>query len=120
MGVVDDLNRAREAYERREWVAAYRTLSDLDESDFTAGDFEALAVTAYLLGQRNDCVQATQRAYKANADRGDVLAAVRCALGLATVLFEGGEGAIASGWVARPRSETSWHASMAEQYTIPE
>ena len=101
MGVVDDLNRAREAYERREWVAAYRTLSDLDESDFTAGDFEALAVTAYLLGQRNDCVQATQRAYKANADRGDVLAAVRCALGLATVLFEGGEGAIASGWVAR-------------------
>ena len=102
MGVVDDLHRAREAYERREWVSAYRTLSDLDESDLTAGDFEALAITAYLLGQRNDCVQATQRAYQASADRGDVLAAVRSALWLwPSVLFEGGEGAIASGWVAR-------------------
>ena len=101
MGVVDDLNRAREAYERREWVSAYRTLSGVDESDLTAGDFTALATTAYLLGQRNDCIQATQRAYKANVDDGDVLGAVRSALWLAIVLFEGGEGAIANGWVAR-------------------
>ena len=101
MGVVDDLHRAREAYQRREWVSAYRTLSGVDDSDFTPGDFAALAITAYLLGQRNDCVQATQRAYRANADQGDVLAAVRSALWLAIVLFEGGEGAIANGWVAR-------------------
>ena len=26
MGVVNDLHRAREAYERREWVSAYRAL----------------------------------------------------------------------------------------------
>jgi hypothetical protein len=32
MGVVDDLARAREAYERREWVAAYDSLSDVDAS----------------------------------------------------------------------------------------
>jgi DNA-binding NarL/FixJ family response regulator/tetratricopeptide (TPR) repeat protein len=101
MGVVDDLHRAREAYERREWVSAYRTLADLDESALTAGDFAALATTAYLLGQRNDCIQALQRAYKASVDDGDVLGAVRSALWLATVLFEGGEGAIGSGWVAR-------------------
>ncbi|GAA1578810.1 hypothetical protein GCM10009789_35570 [Kribbella sancticallisti] len=101
MGVVDDLHRAREAYERREWVSAYRTLSGLDESDLSAGDFAALAITAYLLGQRNDCVQATQRAYKANVDDGDVLGAARSALWLATLLFEGGEVAIGSGWVAR-------------------
>jgi hypothetical protein len=67
MSVVDDLHRARQAYERREWVSAYRTLSGVDESALTAGDFVALATTAYLLGQRNDCVQATQRAYKAKA-----------------------------------------------------
>ncbi len=101
MGVVDDLHRAREAYERREWVSAYRTLSDLDESDLTAGDFAALATTAYLLGQRNDCVQASQRAYQANAEQGELLAAARSALWLAIVLFEGGEGAIGGGWVAR-------------------
>lgn len=101
MGVVDDLHRARDAYERREWVSAYRALSDLDGSDLTAGDFTALATTAYLLGQRNDCIQATQRAYQANVDQGEVLAAVRSALWLATVLYEGGEQAIGGGWVTR-------------------
>jgi ATP/maltotriose-dependent transcriptional regulator MalT len=101
MGMVDELHRAREAYERREWVSAYRTLSDLDESGLTAGDFTALATTAYLLGRRNDCILATGRAYQANVDHGEVFAAVRSALWLATVLFEGGENAIAVGWVAR-------------------
>jgi len=101
VGVLDDLFRAREAYERREWVSAYRTLSSLDGSDVTAVDFAALATTAYLLGKRNDCVQALQRAYQSNLDQGDVLAAVRSSLWLATVLFEGGEGAIGGGWMAR-------------------
>jgi DNA-binding CsgD family transcriptional regulator len=101
MGVVDDLHRAREAYERHDWVSAYRKLTDLDDSDLTPDDFTALATTAYLLRQRNDCIQATQRAYQANIARGEVLAAVRAALWLATVLFEGGELAIGGGWVAR-------------------
>jgi DNA-binding CsgD family transcriptional regulator len=103
MSVVDDLRLAREAYERREWVSAYRTLSGVDDSDLTAGDFAALATTAYLLGQRNDCVQAAQRAFQANHRQGNVLASVRSALWLATVLYEGGEAAIGGGWVARAR-----------------
>jgi DNA-binding NarL/FixJ family response regulator len=103
MGVVDDLHRAREAYERREWLRAYRTLSDLDESALTAGDYTALAITAYLLGRRNDCVQASQRAYQVTAEQGEPLAASRSALWLALVLFEGGEEAIASGWMERAR-----------------
>jgi ATP/maltotriose-dependent transcriptional regulator MalT len=97
------LRRAREAYERREWVAAYRTLSDLDESALSAGDFAALATTAYLLGRRNDCVQASQRAYQVNAEHGGSLAAARSALWLAMVLFEGGETAVAGGWMERAR-----------------
>ena len=36
MGVVDDLHRAREACERREWVSACRRLSDRDQSHLTA------------------------------------------------------------------------------------
>lgn len=103
MGVVDDLHRAREAYERRDWLLAYRTLSDLDESELAAADFTALATTAYLLGRRNDCVQASQRAYQVNAEQGDLLAAARSALWLAMVLFEGGEAAIAGGWMERAR-----------------
>ena len=87
------------AYERRDWLSAYRTLSDLDESALTAGDYAALATTAYLLGRHNDCVQAFQRAYQVNAEQGGQLAAARSALRLAMVLFEGGEAAIAGGWI---------------------
>jgi DNA-binding NarL/FixJ family response regulator len=103
MGVGDDLHRARDAYARRDWLVAYRTLSDLDESELTAGDFTALATTAYLLGRRNDCVQASQRAYHVHAEQGEPLAAARSALWLAMVLFEGGEAAIAGGWMERAR-----------------
>ena len=42
MSVVDDLHLAREAYERREWVAAYRALSDLDDTHLQADDFAAI------------------------------------------------------------------------------
>jgi DNA-binding CsgD family transcriptional regulator len=101
MTVVDDLHRAREAYERREWVAAYRVLSDLDNADLRADDFTALATTAYLLGRHNDCIQALQRAYQAHLDQGEPLGAVRAAYSLTFTLWFGGEIAIGSGWLAR-------------------
>ncbi|MFC5995657.1 LuxR C-terminal-related transcriptional regulator [Pseudonocardia hispaniensis] len=101
MGIIDDLARARDAYERREWVAAYGALSDLDPSCLAAADFARLATAAYLLGQRNDCVQALQRAYRVNLEAGETPAAVRCAFWLAMVLILGGEAAVGGGWVAR-------------------
>jgi DNA-binding NarL/FixJ family response regulator len=101
MSVVDDLHRAREAYERREWVAAYRALSDLDDTHLRAEDFSALAITAFLLGHRNDCVQALQRAYQAELEADDVLGAVRAAYWLSLTLWQGGELAIGNGWLAR-------------------
>ena len=101
MSVVDDLHRAREAYERREWVAAYRTLSDLDDTHLQADDFAALGVTAFLLGHRNDCIQALQRAYQAELAEDDSLGALRAAYWLALTLWQGGELAISNGWLAR-------------------
>jgi DNA-binding CsgD family transcriptional regulator len=101
MSIVDDLHRAREAYERREWVAAYRALSDLDERELKPDDFMALATTAYLLGRRNDCVQALQRAYQAYLELGDTLGAVRAACALTMALWMGGEVAVGGGWQAR-------------------
>jgi DNA-binding NarL/FixJ family response regulator len=101
MGLVDDLHRAREAYERREWVAAYRALSDMDEGELKPDDFMALATTAYLLGRRNDCVQALQRAYQAYLDQGDTLGAVRAACSLTLALWMGGEVAVGGGWQSR-------------------
>jgi len=101
MGVVEELIRAREAYSRREWLAAYDGLSDAAPDELTADDFVRLATAAYLLGQRNDCVQALQRAYQLHRDAGDTLAAVRSAFWLALVLLTSGETAIGGGWVAR-------------------
>lgn len=101
MGVIEDLHQAREAYERHEWVSAYRALSDLDETSLKAADFLALATTAYLLGRRNDCVQALQRAYRASLDADDRAGAVRAACALTMTLRQAGELAVANGWYAR-------------------
>ncbi|HEU5420437.1 MAG TPA: LuxR C-terminal-related transcriptional regulator [Streptosporangiaceae bacterium] len=101
MGVVEELVRAREAYDRREWLAAYGGLSDTAPGELTADDFVRLATAAFLLGRRNDCVQALQRAHQLSLDAGDTLAAVRSAFWLALVLMTGGETAIGGGWVAR-------------------
>jgi hypothetical protein len=101
MGVVEELIRAREAYDRREWLAAYGGLSEAAQDHLTAGDFVRLATAAYLTGQRNDCVQALQRAYQLNVDAGDIPAAVRSAFWLAYVLVTSGETAVGGGWVAR-------------------
>lgn len=101
MGVVDELVRAREAYERRDWVAAYGDLSQADSDAMTAEDFARLGTTAYLLGRKNDYIQAMQRAYQGHLAAGEVLAAVRCAFWLAMVLMTSGEPVVGGGWVAR-------------------
>ncbi len=101
MGVVEDLIRARESFERREWVAAYDALSELDPETLTGDDFAQLAAAAALLGRRNDSVQALQRAYQLNLDAGETLAAVRCAFWLAMSLVMSGETAVGGGWIAR-------------------
>lgn len=101
MGVVDELIRAREAYERRDWVAAYGDLSQADADAMNAEDFARLATTAYLLGRTNDSLQAMQRAYQGHLVAGDVLAATRSAFSLAMVLMNAGEPAVGAGWIAR-------------------
>jgi hypothetical protein len=101
MDVVEELVRAREAYDRRDWLAAYDGLSDASTDGLAAEDFLRLATVAYLLGRRNDCIQALQRAFAVNVEVGDVPAAVRCTFWLALVLLTEGETAVGGGWVAR-------------------
>ncbi len=103
MGVVDDLLRARAAYDRRDWLAAYGGLSDASRDELSAEDFTRLATAAYLVGQRNDCVQALQRAYHLHLDAGSVHHAIRAAFWLAYVLLTSGETAVGGGWVGRAR-----------------
>lgn len=101
MGVLEDLRSARDSFERREWVAAYEELSRLDDADLAGADFEALATSAHLLGQRNDCIQSLQRAYRYRIEQDEPAAAVRVAFWLALILVEGGEPAVAGAWIAR-------------------
>jgi DNA-binding CsgD family transcriptional regulator len=101
MGVVDDLAKARAAFEHREWMAVYETLSEADDAVLTADEFAQLGAAAYLVGRTNDCVQAMQRAYQGHLDAGDLLGAVRCGFSLSMVLLMGGEPAVAGGWVSR-------------------
>ena len=96
--MVDDLAKARAAFEHRRWVAAYESLSEVATDP---DDFVRLGTAAYLVGRKNDCVQAMQRAYQGHIDAGDTLAAVRCGYWLAMVLLTSGEPAIGGGWVSR-------------------
>jgi len=99
--VVEELQRAREAFDRRDWVAAYEGLSASGSDALLAADFADLATAAFLVGRHNDCIQALQRAHQAHLDAGDEQPAVRSAFWLAMTLMDRGEHAVASGWIAR-------------------
>ena len=100
---VEGLHRAREAYERREWMAAYEALSARDPAGLSADDFVRLGLSALLVGRDNDCIQALQRAFQLSRDAGATLPAARCACWLGYVLANIGEPAIGDGWAARAR-----------------
>jgi DNA-binding CsgD family transcriptional regulator len=99
MGIVDDLERAREAFERRDWATAYDRLSST--ADLGADDLLTLATAAYLVGDNDGCVRALQRGYHLQVEGGDTLGAVRFAFWLGMVHNLRGEGAIGNGWAAR-------------------
>ncbi len=101
MDVVEELLRAREAFDRRDWVAAYEGLSAAGSDALLAADFADLATAAYLVGRHNDCIQALQRAYQAHLEAGDQQAALRSAFWLAMTLMDRGEVAVANGWISR-------------------
>ncbi|WP_052596615.1 helix-turn-helix transcriptional regulator [Luteipulveratus mongoliensis] len=101
MGTVDHLRWAREAYERRDWMAAYDALSDLDPSALRGEDFARLAIAAQLVGRRNDAVQAMQRSYRIHLDAGDHPAAAMSAFWLAMSLSQAGEPTVGAGWRAK-------------------
>ncbi len=101
MDVVEELLRARDAFDRRDWVAAYEGLSAAGSDTLLAADFADLATAAFLVGRHNDCIQALQRAHQAHLDAGDHRAAVRSAFWLAMTLMDRGELAVASGWISR-------------------
>jgi ATP/maltotriose-dependent transcriptional regulator MalT len=101
VAVTADVVHARAAFERRDWLAAYDGLITAGADALVGDDFAMLAAAAYLLGRRNDCIQALQRAYSTYLEAGDTSSAVRSAFWLAMVLNTSGEPVVGGGWVAR-------------------
>src|SRR6188768_4176557 len=100
MGVLEDLDRARQTYERGDWAAAFDDWSGVDPSAMGADDLVALGTAAYLVGRRDDAVDAFQRAYRLHLEAGDIRAAIRWACELGMMFATNGEPVMGAGWAA--------------------
>lgn len=101
VSVVDDLVRARETYERGDWASAFAVWSTMDPTTLTDDDLSGLATAAYLVGRRDDAVQALARCFQLRMELGNTTGAVRCAFWLGMVFSTAGERAMAGGWAGR-------------------
>lgn len=94
------VDRARAAFGRRDWGAAYDALVRLDAADLEPDDLERLAVAAYLTGDEQASERAWERAHAGHDTAGRAEDAARCALWLGVVLFLRGDITHAGGWFA--------------------
>jgi hypothetical protein len=96
---VDELLKAREAYERRDWTAALDQLRGM--GSLGADDTLALATAAYLTGDVDEAIRALQRGYQQMIKNEDIKGAIRFGFWVALILNLRGETAVGGGWVAR-------------------
>jgi len=100
---VHGIEQGRRAFVLRAWGEAYGWLVAAD-AEGTVGpeDLQRLAVCGFLTGEDSVAEDAWARAHQAFLDRGEVEAAVRCALWLGIVLITGrGDEQRGGGWIAR-------------------
>jgi DNA-binding CsgD family transcriptional regulator/tetratricopeptide (TPR) repeat protein len=96
---IDELLRAREAYDRGDWAVAFDQLRTV--GNLSADDILALATSAYLMGNADEAVRVLQGGYQEMIKNGDTRGAVRFAFWLALILNLRREAAISGGWAAR-------------------
>ena len=89
----------------RAWADAYAHLSAADkERTLEADDLERLARAAYLAGKESACVDAWARAHHAFLGQTETRRAAQNAFWLGMILFNQGDTAQGSGWIARART----------------
>jgi DNA-binding CsgD family transcriptional regulator len=99
---VDELERGREAYAGRAWVAAHDLLSRAHEREpLEADDLELIATTAFMLGRDDECVSWLEQAHQRHLDDAAILRAVRCAAWMVMNLALRGQMGLATGWLGR-------------------
>jgi len=97
-----DLARGRDAYAAEAWSRAHEWLSAADRADpLGPDDLELLATSAYMLGHEAEYLGALERAHRAHLERGQPVAALRCAFWIGVTLAGRGDVGRASGWLAR-------------------
>lgn len=102
MAKLKALERGRQAYDQQAWADAYTLLSTADEEgNLDADALELLAKAAYLIGKESSCTEIWARAHQKFLDRDDTERAAYSAFWLGMVLFNRGEHAQGSGWMAR-------------------
>src|SRR5262245_46381064 len=98
------LRRARSAYERRDWPAAYGDLKQLhDRHALETDDLFALGDAAWWLGLIRETLTLSEQCYQRFLDEGRVDRAASNALDIGFAWFLRGEPTLGSAWIARAR-----------------
>ena len=110
-----DPERARAAYDRRQWKSAYGSFVAADKDEpLEAEDLFRHAMSAYFIGFDDDCIRALERAHHAHVEASEDLRAVRCAFWLGMRLAARGEFGPAMGWFARGQRVLGSHDECVE------
>ena len=112
---VDELERARAAYQRRAWLEAYDAFGLAEEQSALHGpDLDLVATCAFMLGRDSDYSAWLERGHHRCLDRGDTIGAVRCALWIGMNLASRGLLGPATGWLGRAQRLLEHEAECAE------
>lgn len=103
MGIVDELAKARTAFEQQDWAGVWSALGSLDAAELPTDDVERLAEAAFLSGRTDECCQLLQRSWQTHVEAGRAPEAARAAFWLAFTLLMGDDLAVARGWAGRAR-----------------
>ena len=99
---VDPLETGRQAYARQAWQEAYRLLKEADaDARLSAEDLEALAKSAWWIGEAAEAVALFERSYAAYLERGERTRAAFLALILRRNYLAKLAGSVAQGWLQR-------------------
>ncbi|MCC2594358.1 hypothetical protein LKO27_13185 [Tessaracoccus sp. OS52] len=102
--MVEELNRGREAFERRDWATTYARLAEADadaEEPLPTSALAMWATAAHLLGRTDACIRVLQRALQQHIDAAEVEPAIRCCFWLGMTHMFTGDMAVAGGWWSR-------------------
>ncbi len=106
----EGVDRARLAFDRRAWRAAYAGLSAAAADEpLEPQDLERLASAAFLIGRSGESRQTWLDAHRSYLESGQPLRAVRCAFWVAFDLLNSGDLARGGAWVDRARRLLTGH-----------